>query len=66
MIVTLDSFPLLSNRYDPLCNNSEDDDTPVNILVSGMAKPRHAEKRKMNNKKQLLKKKNTDRFTRTG
>jgi hypothetical protein len=49
-----DSFPLLSNRYGPLCNYSEGDDTPINTLVLGMSKPRHAGKHKTNHKKRVL------------
>jgi hypothetical protein len=52
-----DSLPLLSNRYDALCNYPEDDDTPVNTLVSGMAKPRHTEMCKTNHKQRMGKKK---------
>ena len=52
-----DSAPQLSNRYNLLCNYSEDDNSPINTLVSGIAKPRHAGKCKMNNKKRVMKKK---------
>jgi len=52
-----DSAPQLSNRYNLLCNYSEDDNSPINALVSGIAKPRHAGKCKMNNKKRVMKKK---------
>jgi len=57
-----DSAPQLSNRYNLallplLCNYSEDDNSPINALVLGIAKPRHAGKCKMNNKKGVMKKK---------
>jgi len=51
------SFPLLTNRYDPLSSYSENDDTPTSKVTSRIAKPRHTEKRKMNHKKRGLKKK---------
>ena len=37
-----DFAPQLSNRYNLLCNYSEDDNSPINALVSSIAKPRHA------------------------
>jgi hypothetical protein len=52
-----DPFPLLTNRYDPLCNYSNGDDTPVHPVVSGIAKPKHAERQKLIKKKRVLKKK---------
>ena len=52
-----DPFPLLTNRYDPLCKFSNGDDTPVHPLVSGKAKPKHTERQKLIKKKRVLKKK---------
>jgi hypothetical protein len=40
-----------------LCNYSNGDDTPVYPLVSGIAKPSHAERRKIIKKQRVLKKK---------
>ena len=51
-------FPLLTNRYDPLCKFSNGDDTPVHPLVSGKAKPKHTERQNLIKKRVLKKKEN--------
>ena len=52
-----DTFPLLSNHYKPLCNNSVGDDTPASTEKSRVVKSKHMMKHKMDSKEKVLKKK---------
>jgi hypothetical protein len=55
-----DTFPVTSNRYNLLCNDSEGDDTPVSTVSTErlkVANSKHVMKDKMNHKKRVLEKK---------
>jgi hypothetical protein len=52
-----DSFPLSSNRYNPLCNDSEGDDTPVRTEKSRALNFKHIRKYKLDRRKRVLEKK---------
>ena len=46
-----DTFPLSLNRYNPLCNVSEGDDTPASTGKSKMVESKQITKHKMDRKK---------------
>ena len=48
-----DTFPLSSNRYNPLCNVSEVDDTPVSTGISRMAESKQVRKHKLDRKRMV-------------
>ena len=52
-----DTFPLSSNHYNPLCNVSEGDDTPVSTGKSRMVESKQVRKHKMDHKKSVVGKK---------
>jgi len=52
-----DTFPLTSNHYNLLCNDSEGDDTPVSTERLRVVNSKHVRKDKMNHKKRVLEKK---------
>ena len=51
-----DTVPLSSNRYSPLCNVSEVNDTPVSTGISRMAASKQARKHKLDRKRMVGKK----------
>jgi len=53
-----DTFPLSSNRYNPLCNVSEGDDTPASTGKSKMVESKQITKHKMDRKKIVVGKNN--------
>jgi hypothetical protein len=52
-----DTFPLSSNRYNPLCNDSEGDDTPARTEKSRVVESKQVRKHKMDRKKRAVGKK---------
>jgi hypothetical protein len=56
-LTTTNTHPLLSNRYDPLFNDSVNDETPVGTQESRMAKFKHTGKHKTYRKQRVLKEK---------
>jgi hypothetical protein len=56
-LTTTNTLPLLLNHYDPLCNDSVSDKTPVGTQESKMAKSKHTGKHKTDRKQRVLKEK---------
>lgn len=56
-LTTTNTFPLLSNRYEPLCNESVSDKAPVGTQESRMETSKHAGKHKTDRKESVLKEK---------
>ena len=51
-----DTFPLSLNQYNPLCNVSEVDDTPISTGISTMAESKQVSKHKLDRKRMVGKK----------
>jgi len=49
----INTFPLSSNQYNPLCNVSEVDDTPISTGISRMVDSKQVRKPKLDHKRMM-------------